>query len=239
MSLWLNKTTKKKAGWVVCFSLFVVICSFLIISFTTKYYQLAEKNFSTFVTKKISNGNLESKNVFANLDHDDYQETYKLLNGQFVISENSETLWVSPDIWWVNDFLLADSTNDGEVNINISLWKAGDFGESTPFWVKANDMSVKNHLFVYRLDDNELKIIWGSSNLEAPNCQLDFTDIDYDQKIELITMEGSYGYEPNCVGEYVAIWRWNEWGFENVWRSSKGKFDDLNLEIKNIPFPNN
>ncbi len=141
------------------------------------------------------------------------KETYLLENGRLTITENSKTIWQSPADWQIDSFVLADSTNDGVVDINLSLWKPGNFGPSKPFWVKENDMAVKNHFFILNLIDGKVKTIWGSSNLASPNCEFKIADIDNDQKNELIALEGDYSQKPKCKGNLVAIWQWNGWGF--------------------------
>lgn len=178
-------------------------------------------------------GVLSSKKEAADLDKDGNFENYSLENGRLVVAEDSKNVWQSPDDWWVDDFVLADSTNDGIVDMNISLWKPGNFGPSKPFWVKENDMSVKNHFFVLDLANEEMKTIWGSSNLEAPNCEFKISDADNDGKNDLIVAEGNYEQSPECKGEYLAVWKWNGWGFSNEWRSEKGGYADLEIEKMN------
>ena len=141
-------------------------------------------------------------------------------------------IWQSPSNWWIDDFVLADSNNDGIVDINLSLWKSGSFGTSKPFWVKENDMSVKNHFFVLDFSDGSIKQVWGSSNLVEPNCEFKIADVDNDGKKDLVVVEGDYSQKPECDGNYVAVWKWNDWGFSNEWRSEKGNF--ANLEIEKI-----
>ena len=68
------------------------------------------------------------------------------------------------------------------------MWKSGDFGASKPFWVKENDMSIKNHFFVFDLVNTEIKPVLQSSNLEMQNCDFTFADIDGDGKNDLITL---------------------------------------------------
>jgi len=46
----------------------------------------------------------------------------------------------------------------------------------------------------------------------------------------LIVIEGDYSQEPECNGNYVAVWKWNDWGFSNEWRSEKGTFSNLEIE---------
>jgi hypothetical protein len=189
-----------------------------------------EKELTTTTYKKNIVNEIVSKEEMADLNNNFFQETYFLENGRLMVTEKSKTIWKSPDNWWVDDFDLADSNNDEFLEINLSLWKAGSFGSSKPFWVKENDMSVKNHFFVFSFINNSMKLIWGSSNLSAPNCEFKFTDVDEDKKNELIVIEGDYSQTLICKGDYLAVWKWNGWSFSNEWRSEKGNFSNLKIE---------
>lgn len=173
---------------------------------------------------------VHSRQAEVNLDNDLTKESYILVNGRLTISENSKIVWQSSSEWWIDNFILADSNNDGIVDINLSLWKAGNFGSSKPFWVKENDMSVKNHFFVLDFMNGAVKQVWGSSNLAEPNCEFQIADIDNDEKNDLIVIEGDYSQKPKCSGNYVAVWKWNDWGFSNEWRSEKGNFSGIEIE---------
>ncbi|MDD3999189.1 MAG: hypothetical protein PHR98_03780 [Candidatus Shapirobacteria bacterium] len=172
-----------------------------------------------------------NKKEKSDLNNNQIEESYVLEKGKLSIWENSKMVWQSPKEWSIDNFVLADINNDGVTEINLSLWKSGNFGDSKPFWIKNNDMSVKNHFFVLNFEKGKVKEIWGSSNLSQPNCEFQIADVDEDGKNDLIVIEGSYGQKLGCVGEYVAIWEWDEWGFTNKWRSEKG--DYLNLRIEN------
>jgi poly-gamma-glutamate synthesis protein (capsule biosynthesis protein) len=171
-----------------------------------------------------------SKKEIMDLDNDFITEECSLENGLLTITKNSKIVWQSPNDWWIDDFIIADSNNDGILNINLSLWKAGNFGSSKPFWVEENDMSVKNHFFVYNFIDDKMEQVWGSSNLSNPNCEFQIEDIDNDGKNDLIVIEGDYSENQKCSGNYVAVWKWNGWGFSNEWRSEKGNFSNLKIE---------
>lgn len=173
--------------------------------------------------------NFETKEE-NDLDNDGFSEEYELKNGTLIIWQNKKKIWQTPSSWWVDSFFLADSNNDGRKEINLSVWKKGNFGSSKPFWVKENDQSIKNHFFVFSFDKEKTKAVWQSSNLDKPNCEFIFGDVDNDGKQELVVIEGEYGVKYNCQGNYLAVWRWNGWGFSNQWRSQKGKYE--NLEIK-------
>lgn len=160
----------------------------------------------------------------VDLNNNSIKEIYTLNNGRLTVVEDSKVIWQSPSEWWIDDFVIADSTNDGFLNLNLSLWKRGNYGSSKPFWVKENDMSIKNHFFVYNKD---LKLIWGSSNLDKPNCEFIIKDIDEDLKNELVVIEGEYAKNRQCNGNYIAVWRWNGWGFSNERRSKEGSYSNL------------
>jgi len=181
-------------------------------------------------TAMPKNKELISKQEQVDLNNDSTLENYVLENGVLTITENSVIIWQSPTDWWVDNFVIADSNNDGILDINLSLWKSGNFGISKPFWVQYNDMSVKNHFFVLDFVEGDMKQVWGSSNLSQPNCEFEIADIDNDNINDLIVIEGEYSQEPTCSGNYVAVWKWNGWGFSNEWRSDKGNFSNLEVE---------
>jgi len=192
-------------------------------------------NFEKGIQRAVYNdafesGKMLSKQEQVDLNNNSVSENYDLENGKLTITENEKMIWQSPSEWWIDDFALADSNNDGVVNINLSLWKSGSFGTSRPFWVKENDMSVKNHFFVLEFSGGAIKQVWGSSNLAEPNCEFKITDVDNDGKNDLVVVEGDYSQKPKCTGNYVAVWKWNDWGFSNEWRSEKGNFANLEIE---------
>lgn len=162
----------------------------------------------------------------ADLDGDGFVEKYELESGVLTISRNLQVVWMSDETWHVDSFYLADSNNDGVQDINLSVWKPGNFGDMRPFWVEENDMSVKNHFFIFNLADGRIKPVWQSSNLSAPNCRILVDDVDGDGNNELIVIEGDYG-DSICTGKYLAVWKWDEWGFLNEWRSGEGNFEEI------------
>lgn len=148
---------------------------------------------------------------------------YFLKNGRLTISANNQFIWQSPQNWQIKNYVIADSINSGENLINMNLWKIGSFGKSKPFWHHGNDNKMQNHLFIYRLQNNQMHPVWGSSALDMPNCKIAFADVNNDGKNELIAYEGSYADYPNCIPKYKSIWRWNGWGFTLVSRRNMYK----------------
>lgn len=187
------------------------------------------EDFDEFYNQKVEIGDNVEKNESADLNNDGIKEEYSLRLGRIVVKEESEIIWESPEDWWIDNFVIADSTHDGILDLNLSLWKNGNYGPAMPFWVKENDMSIKNHFFVYGFVNENFQAQWGSSNLPAPNCYFDFYDANDDGKSDLVVVEGEYSDKPDCKGNYLAVWTWNGWGFANEWRSEEGIYgkDDL------------
>lgn len=170
-----------------------------------------------FVKLKASKIFNISKTQTADLNSNSEEETYTLKYGALIISENKKIIWKSPDNFWVSDFLIADSNNDGILDLNLSIWKKGSFGKSKPFWIKQNTISVRNHFLIYDLKDEKIIPVWHSSDLLRPNCKIYIYDADRDGKNELAAIEGDYNDLKNCDNEKkTSFWKWNEWGFEKL-----------------------
>lgn len=71
--------------------------------------------------------------------------------------------------------------------------------------------------------------LWQSSALLKPNCQIKIIDINNDSENELITLEGDYTKNTNCQPKYISVWKWNHWGFTNLWRSKKTNYNSLKV----------
>ena len=88
---------------------------------------------SVFLGQKYRTDNTQLKVENFDLNGNSIPETYTLKNGKLSIEENSKIIWQSERNWRVDDFILKDVTNDGTVDINLSVWKAGNFGKYRPF----------------------------------------------------------------------------------------------------------
>lgn len=156
----------------------------------------------------------------GDLDGDGKTEEYTLEDNVLSVKEGKFTLWQSPQEWQVESFSLADADNDGTINLVMSLWKKGSFGESKPFWHDGEDVSYKNHLFVYKLEGDTFHPVWCSSDLYRPILSFDIKDADEDGLNELVVEEGQYKKvsgqryttDPNADPR-TTVWMWDEWGF--------------------------
>ncbi|TEB10784.1 CapA family protein [Pelotomaculum propionicicum] len=153
------------------------------------------------------------KNRHFDLDQDGACEDFALRDGKLMVAAGTQTVWQSPDEWWVDDFFLGDANNDGVPELNLLIWKSGSYGHHKPFWVTQEDMNIKNHLFIFKLAGGVIKPVWQSSNLDRPNYEAALADLDGDGKNELVVTEGDYA-DPGR--REPAVWKWNGWGFSKI-----------------------
>ena len=159
----------------------------------------------------------------ADLDRDGITEEYILVDYRLTVIEEGQLLWQSPPDWSIDNVVLGDANNDGIDNLVMTLWKTGNFGPIKPFWHPSEDVSYKNHLFVYQLKDKGMKQVWCSSDLDRPIVSFTIQDIDKDNLLELVVEEGQYRkladdrYTLDKSSQVrTTVWRWNEWGFRLV-----------------------
>jgi len=144
-------------------------------------------------------------------DNNLLDEKYVLKDGKIKVKEGYKIIWQSPTEWWIDDFAIAASTDDKELKLNLSVWVAGKYGPSKPFWVKKDDKIIGNHLYVFAKKGASMRAVWQSSRLAQPNLSIQFKDIDNDQQDELLAIEGNYNSAKRSNN--FTIWKWKEWGF--------------------------
>lgn len=172
-----------------------------------------ERNSHIFYARKPLLASRLDKEGHFDLDRDGSPEVYSLQGGKLQVSDGSRLIWQSRDDWWVDDFFLGDADNDSIPELNLLVWKSGSFGPHKPFWITEEDLSVKNHLFIFKLVEGAFKPVWQSSNLDRPNYKTELVDLDGDRTNELVVVEGDYN---DLAVQKTCIWRWNGWGFSMV-----------------------
>ncbi len=168
-------------------------------------------------------GREDSKRITDNgdLNQNGIVEEYILEKQELTVYEDNKLIWKSPKEYNIDSFALADVNNDGNINLVISLWKYGSFGNAKPFWQQAEqDQEYKNHLFIYSLSEKGFKQVWCSSNLVRPIVEFSITDINGDGLNELVVEEGKYKYKYKNIYTLdtkaptsTNVFEWSEWGF--------------------------
>lgn len=157
--------------------------------------------------------------TYIDIDGDGFDERIYIHYGVAKVYADSVKLLETDHSWDVREFIVGDFTNNGRNEIALYLWKRGNYGPSLPFWVKENDRSYKQHLFLYEWGDDGLKALWHSSNLPYINVETKLGDFDEDGKNEIMVWERPYEWGNwGKTAESVAIWQWDEWGFKNISR---------------------
>jgi hypothetical protein len=213
-------------GLVIALLFFLSLKTKAIISFENGNYFLKTQIFlNPFSQNKLI------ENYSADFNNDGINEKVELKNNVVNIFSGDEKIFKTDDDWKVEELIIGDFNNDGNNDLGLYLWKTGSYGTSKPFWVKEDDESYRQHLFLYDWDVKQNKIapLWHSSNLTYINTKTILDDIDGDNKNELIVLEKPYENLPGQYAKNIAVWRWDEWGFENIWRSNDGKFDDIEV----------
>jgi hypothetical protein len=152
-----------------------------------------------------------------------------------------KAIWQSDPDYKMENVLVGDFNNDGQDEIGFSLWKKGSYGPNLPFWEKENDQEISNHLFLYQLFDGAtgqsyLRMVWGSSALDQPIIEMALVDLDKDGKNELAVLEeaNSEGAIRELDLRNLAIWRFDDFNFVNLYKSQKGNFFDIQTDLNYI-----
>ncbi len=167
--------------------------------------------------------------LYFDFDGDGAFEVIERRYGRIYLEHNEKTVFKTPIEWDVRNIMIGDFTNNGRPEIALYLWKKGSYGPSLPFWVGKNDNSYRQHLFLYEWE-NGVKPLWHSSNLPYINTRTMLDDFDGDGLNEIKVLERPYEWGKwGGAGQTVAVWQWDEWGFKKIWRSEKGRYNDLAL----------
>lgn len=107
--------------------------------------------------------------------------------------------------------LCFDVDHDNEDELVLLVWKHGSYGKHMPFWERANDIALEQHVFIYDIIDSEsLKPIWMSSSIGRGVNKME----EYDSsQLALIRDEGP-----------VTVWEWQHWGLKLVKEIQKDEY---------------
>ena len=125
------------------------------------------------------------------------------LNGAEQASDDA-AFWTSPREYKVQDGFLTDLDRDGDTEMVLLLWKRGRFGEHRPFWVSGDEKSFSQHIFIYDLEDTEVKQKWFASDIGAEV-----------RRMKLMEQDSATILTEDVDGKSV-LWRWESFGLKSV-----------------------
>lgn len=129
-----------------------------------------------------------------------------------IIQQNIE-VWHSPKAWQVVDVALGDPNDDGRHEVLIVFWREDEMGERT------------NQPFIIGYRGGYYRELWGGSPVGVPIVEVELADVTGDGRQEIIVLEAVGDTEARTV----AVWRWNQWWFNIVWRSEASVYRNLQV----------
>ncbi|MCR5591056.1 MAG: hypothetical protein K6F73_05930 [Lachnospiraceae bacterium] len=116
------------------------------------------------------------------------------------VAKDGKVIWELPREVYAQDFLYEDIDHDQQKELLVLCWKRGRFGEHKPTWVKEDEESFSQHIFIYETDG---KVVpkWMASDIG-----MDAKSWEFDDGVLSIT---------DTDGE-VTQWVWIYWGLEKI-----------------------
>ena len=130
-------------------------------------------------------------------------------------NENDDkSVWRSKDDMAIQSVIIKDIDRDGMEELIMLVWKHGSYGEHRPFWVKNNDIALKQHIFIYKYDrsrEMRLRPVWMSSQLEYEVLSIASGEAD-----TLIVTDRQ---------NRSRVWRWEGFGLKLLGNSKEHKIN--------------
>lgn len=199
-----------------------------VFTWNDKHPGIEQHAWKSIYVRDVPRGN-RVKTLCADLDRDNTAERYILRSGRLKVTQGTNTLWESPENWWVDGFMLEDSTNDGISDLNLSVWRERPPGSPDPFEEVENTSVVGNYFCVYAVCGGKVAPLWTSGVLPAPIYDFAVADVDNDTRNEIAVAEGSFSHTQIPRGETLTVWRWNGNGFNTAWQSPRGAYGEMNI----------
>ena len=114
------------------------------------------------------------------------------------VFDQGEAVWQSDREIRVQDVLWGDIDHDGAKELMLLCWKRGRYGDSRPFWVKEDEKSWSQHIYLYDWTDGEIRPIWMASDIG-----MDAVSWSFDESSRLVITDRN--------GTQSA-WDWLSWG---------------------------
>lgn len=130
-----------------------------------------------------------------------YEITLK--NKAVFVYYGEEEIWRSDRDVKVQQIISADIDRDETDELILLCWKRGHYGKHKPFWIKRDEKSWSQHIFVYEYGKHELSPKWMSSYIG--------------QDVRSMASCGNKSGENFLIltdtEDIKSYWRWGSWGF--------------------------
>ncbi len=146
--------------------------------------------------------NRQDRTEMYDMDGDGRMETFSLESRRMKIFADGREIWASDSKWIVEDFILGDLGGDGTEEMVLFVRKRGSYGPVKPFWIKKDETSYSQHIFLYRWNDGGPEPLWMSSRLSP---EVREWELLADGSLKLITDSGE-----------DTRWGWHIWGLERL-----------------------
>ena len=135
---------------------------------------------------------------------------FTLRNRKLTAAAKGKILWSTDPKWQVQDFLTADLDGDEKEELILLLWKKGRYGEHRPFWVKEDEKTYSQHIFLYDVtQEGELHPKWFASNLGREVTHMDLISAG----VNVLALEDRE--------DTVTCWIWQSWGLKQIEQDGK------------------
>lgn len=217
------KMINKKAKIVAIVA--VVFISLLIFKIVLEYMYykgIIFPSYAVFKEKTIAVNDYDDikndSNEFDDTNFNKLLRKLELKNKKLAaFTDNDKVLWESDKGYKVQDFLWCDIDRDDEKELVLLAWRSGRYGSFKPFWVKENDMSFDQHIFIYKFKNSTFKSIWKSSYIEV-----DVKEFCFDNEYKILTLLD----KTNCRNRFA----WFSWGLTSI-KASKLDYDEKNDKV--------
>ena len=132
---------------------------------------------------------------------DDGSITVTETGRDIAVYDRGVKIWELPPEVRAQDFLFEDIDRDGQREAVILCWKRGRFGKHRPTWVKRDEIGWSQHIYIFEIDDGEVKPKWMASDIGMDAAHMGYED----GAIVITDTDG-----------IVTKWKWISWGLEKM-----------------------
>lgn len=213
---------KRKKAIVIVVLVFILLLICKIVLEYLYYKGILFPSYAIFKEKTIVVNDYDDikndSNEFDDINFNKALRKLELKNKKLsAFTDNDKVLWESDIGYKVQDFLWCDIDRDDEKELVLLAWRAGRYGSFLPFWIKENDLSFDQHIFIYKFKNSTFKSIWKSSYIEV-----DVREFYFDNEYKILTLlDKSY-----CRNRFA----WFSWGLNSI-KASKLDYDEKNDKV--------